>query len=58
MRTRPDIVSRVDLPEGSVEVDEAGYLVDPDRWSEGFAKWVAEQEGIALTELHWQVFTE
>lgn len=57
MRTRPDIVSRVDLPEGSVEVDEAGYLVDPDQWSEGFAKWVAEQEGIALTELHWQVFT-
>lgn len=56
VRTRPDVISRLELPNGSVEVDEAGYLIDPDKWSREFAKLVAEQEGISLGDAHWRVF--
>ncbi|RMF38240.1 MAG: TusE/DsrC/DsvC family sulfur relay protein [Alphaproteobacteria bacterium] len=55
MRTRPDIISQLDLPNGPVTVDEAGYLTDPDQWSEAFAEWVANQEGLTLSDLHWRV---
>ena len=40
----------------SVAVDDEGFLVDPDDWSEELAAHVAEQEGIPeLTDRHWQV---
>ena len=55
MRTRPDVISTVDLPSGKVAVDEAGYLVDPDSWSREFAVAAGELEGVELTELHWRV---
>lgn len=39
-----------------IEVDEDGFIVDPDLWSEDVAKAFAEQEGIKeLTEEHWKV---
>ncbi|RYH06441.1 TusE/DsrC/DsvC family sulfur relay protein [Tropicimonas sp. IMCC6043] len=55
MRTRPDAVTTITLPSGPVRVDEAGYLTDPEQWTRDFAMLVAEQEEIALRELHWQV---
>ena len=55
MRTRPDIVSQITLPNGTVDVDEAGYLTDPDNWSEDFARHVAQAENLTLTPLHWKV---
>lgn len=55
MRTRPDIVTTVQLPSGSVSVDEYGYLTDPEQWTRDFALMIAEQEGIELRDLHWQV---
>ena len=36
-------------------VDDEGYLVDPDDWSETVAAALAEREGLRLTDLHWQV---
>jgi len=33
--------------------DDEGYLVDPGAWSEDLAADFARQEGIELTEAHW-----
>ena len=35
------------------DIDDEGYLVDPDTWSEEIAKELALQEHIELTEAHW-----
>lgn len=55
MRTRPDVVTKLDLPSGSVMLDEAGFIVDPERWTPEFAEHIAAGEGFALTPLHWDV---
>ncbi|HEB83368.1 MAG TPA: TusE/DsrC/DsvC family sulfur relay protein [Bacteroidetes bacterium] len=40
----------------SVEVDEDGFIQDPDVWSEAVAKALAETEGVSeMTEEHWKV---
>ncbi len=56
MRTRPDVLTDVKLPGGTVTVDEYGYITDPDAWSEDFARWAAEREGVGpLDDLHWDM---
>ncbi len=55
MRTRPDILTRIRLPEGEVTVDEYGYLTDPSLWTPAFAEHAAAQEEITLTERHYEV---
>lgn len=40
----------------SVEVNEEGFLVNPDDWAESMAPELAKEEGITgLTDKHWQV---
>ena len=36
-------------------LNEEGYLTDPTVWNEEIAKALAEQEGIELTEKHWDI---
>lgn len=38
-----------------VETDSEGYLRRLDDWSESFARALARQEGLALTDEHWAV---
>jgi tRNA 2-thiouridine synthesizing protein E len=39
-----------------VEVNEEGFLLDPEQWTEEMAPEIAAAEGIAtLTEDHWRV---
>ena len=39
-----------------LEVDEDGFIQDPNKWDEAIAKALAESEGITeLTEEHWKV---
>jgi TusE/DsrC/DsvC family sulfur relay protein len=38
-----------------VVVDLEGYLMDLDDWSEDFARALAREEGLELTDEHWQV---
>ena len=38
-----------------IPVDSEGYLIDLDDWSEDFARALAQEEGLALTDEHWQV---
>lgn len=56
MRTLPDKIRVVHLETSTVEVDEGGYLCDPNTWSEEFARWCADQEDITLTSAHWRVY--
>ncbi len=39
----------------SVEVNEEGYLVDASQWNRDIAAEMAKEEGIELTEKHYEV---
>lgn len=55
MRTLPDKITPLELKGGTVMMDGGNFLVDPDDWSEEFAEYMAGQEGVELTPLHWDV---
>jgi len=55
MRSRPDILTDRVVEDIPYRVDEYGYLTDPDAWTPSFATAVAGDEGLTLTEAHWQV---
>ena len=38
-----------------IETDSEGYIRNLDDWSEDYAVALAEQEGLELTEEHWEV---
>ncbi len=38
-----------------VTTDSEGYIQDMDEWSEAFAVALAAEEGLALTDEHWEV---
>ena len=38
-----------------VAYDKEGYLVKLDDWTEDIADKIAVEEGIKLTELHWEI---
>lgn len=39
----------------SIEVNEEGYLVDPKQWTKEVAAEIAKEEGIELTDKHYEV---
>lgn len=39
----------------NIPLNEEGFLTDPSVWNEEIAQALAEQEGIELTEKHWEV---
>ncbi|HAK34256.1 MAG TPA: sulfurtransferase TusE [Pantoea sp.] len=39
----------------TIEVDGEGYLKHRDDWSEALAEQIADKEGIAMSEAHWEV---
>lgn len=55
MRTRPDAISQLRIGDRLISVDEHGFLVDPEDWTEEFAAAVATEQGLKLTEEHWAV---
>ena len=40
----------------NVEVTEDGYLTDPSQWNKDIAAEIAKEEGIELTDKHFEVF--
>lgn len=38
-----------------IEADKNGYLVDIDEWNEDVAQVIAAQDGIELTDKHWDL---
>nr|WP_298248480.1 TusE/DsrC/DsvC family sulfur relay protein [uncultured Halomonas sp.] len=41
--------------DNSIPLDPEGYLVDMSEWSPEVAERLAQEEGIVLTEEHWEV---
>jgi tRNA 2-thiouridine synthesizing protein E len=39
----------------SFEIDDDGYLIDWQEWNEGIANQMAKEDGLDLTEAHWEV---
>jgi tRNA 2-thiouridine synthesizing protein E len=37
------------------DTDEEGFLEDPGQWTEVFARRAARDEGIELTDKHWEL---
>ncbi|MBF0170007.1 MAG: TusE/DsrC/DsvC family sulfur relay protein [Nitrospinae bacterium] len=37
------------------ETDEDGYLLNLDDWDKDVANFLAQQEGVDMTEAHWEV---
>ncbi|KAF0182750.1 MAG: tRNA 2-thiouridine synthesizing protein E [Nitrospirae bacterium] len=38
-----------------VEVDEDGYIVNLDDWTKELAEYMVSQDGMTLSESHWEV---
>lgn len=46
----------INVNGADIEVDEDGFIIDPDAWNEDVAKYFATQEGIKeLTDDHWKM---
>jgi tRNA 2-thiouridine synthesizing protein E len=45
----------VNVAGRAVATDDEGYLSDLADWSEAFAAALAREEGLVLTDKHWQV---
>jgi len=39
----------------SYEVDEEGYLMDPENWNKELAAYMAKTDGLDLSDAHWEV---
>jgi TusE/DsrC/DsvC family sulfur relay protein len=37
-----------------IQVDDEGFMTDPDEWSEPLATSLAHQIGLELTDAHWR----
>ena len=49
-------MSTITLAATDVELNDEGFFVHPEQWSEGMAAELARREGIEqLTDKHWQV---
>ncbi|MCB1151506.1 TusE/DsrC/DsvC family sulfur relay protein [bacterium] len=38
-----------------VAINEEGYLIEPEHWTEDLARELAREEGIRLSDRHWEV---
>ena len=45
----------IEFEGNSIETSANGFLVDHTQWSEGLAEIIAKEEGIELTEKHWDL---
>ena len=48
-------MASIEVDGKALEVDDDGYLVDWQEWSEGVATQMAKDEGLELTEEHWEI---
>ncbi|WP_448568827.1 TusE/DsrC/DsvC family sulfur relay protein [Thalassotalea ganghwensis] len=45
----------IEFNQQKIETDEQGYLLDYKQWNEALAPIIAKQDGLTLTEAHWEV---
>lgn len=46
---------QMDFGGKQVEVDDDGYISNLDDWTPELAQFMADQDGITLTDAHWEV---
>ncbi|MEF8795096.1 MAG: TusE/DsrC/DsvC family sulfur relay protein [Salinivenus sp.] len=46
---------QVGIAGETIDVNEEGYLTDPEQWTPDVAREIAQVEGIDLTDQHWAV---
>ncbi|HIE00480.1 MAG: TusE/DsrC/DsvC family sulfur relay protein [Candidatus Parabeggiatoa sp.] len=44
----------IEINGKTIEVDNEGYLVQPEEWNEAIAEHLAQEEQVELTDLHWK----
>ena len=45
----------IELNGVTYETDEDGYLLNLDQWNKDVAAYLAEEEGVAMSDVHWEV---
>ena len=45
----------ITVGDKTIETNKNGYLANVDDWSEAVAEALAEQQGLTLTERHWDI---
>ena len=55
MGSRIDAVSTVRLGAKDVDVDESGFLINPQDWDRAVAQDMAAKEAIRLSDDHWAI---
>lgn len=45
----------IEFNNQSIETTATGYLVNVEDWSKGLAEKIAEDEGVELSERHWNL---
>lgn len=45
----------IEINGKSVDTDEEGYILDLSQWDEDIAGVLAKEEGIEMSESHWEV---
>ncbi len=48
-------MASIEVEGKSLEVDDDGYLVDWQEWSEGVATQMSKDDGLELTDEHWEI---
>ena len=43
------------IADREIDVNEEGYLVDFNQWDKDVCAYLAEEQGISMTEKHWEV---
>ena len=50
-----DEINKVDVDGKEIATTDTGFLVKIEDWTEDVAKVIADQEGISLSQKHWDV---
>ena len=48
-------MSVIEFKGQTIEVDDEGYIQEMDRWSPELAEYLAKQDGVELTDVHWKL---
>ncbi|MGB5429962.1 TusE/DsrC/DsvC family sulfur relay protein [Eudoraea sp.] len=43
------------IADREIDVNEEGYLIDFNQWDKDVCAYLAEEQGISMTEKHWEV---
>ena len=50
-----EVINDLASKSKTIETDPEGYLLNLDQWDQQVAEAIAEQEGISLSENHWEI---